>query len=236
MYRLLPLLFLSPALLAAAEAPTPQQLEFFEKKIRPVLVKHCYKCHSEKASKADDLKGGLQLDNRAATLKGGESGPAIVPGKPDESILLEALNYESFEMPPKGKLPATVIADFRNWIARGAPDPRDGVVATTAGIDITAGKKHWAYRPLRLPSVPAGLKVLRLRDPFRLADCESVSRGAESMGAQIPRPPITDFAQHVARRDSELHTHSLMDHQHNPVDYRAQRYWRRFPKYPRRTP
>jgi len=138
------------------DKPTAEEFDFFEKKIRPVLVKHCYQCHSEKASKAESIKGGLRLDNRAATLKGGESGAAIVPGEPDKSLLLDALNYESFEMPPKGKLPATVIADFRNWIARGAPDPRDGVVATTAGIDITAGKKHWAYRPLRLPSVPAG--------------------------------------------------------------------------------
>ena len=136
------------------DKPTAEGIEFFEKKIRPVLVKHCYKCHSEKASKADDLKGGLQLDNRAATLKGGESGPAIVPGKPDESILLEALNYESFEMPPKGKLPASVIADFRDWIVRGIPDPRGGEVAATAGIDIAAGKKHWAYQPLKKPRVP----------------------------------------------------------------------------------
>ena len=147
-------------LLAAAspgqEKPTAEGIEFFEKKIRPVLVKHCYKCHSEKASKANDLKGGLRLDNRAATLKGGESGAAVVPGKPDESLLLEALNYESFEMPPKGKLPASVIADFRNWIERGVPDSRTGEAAATGGIDIAAGKNHWAYRPLKKPRLPAG--------------------------------------------------------------------------------
>ena len=143
-------------LLAAAspgqDKPTAEGIEFFEKKIRPVLVKHCYKCHSEKASTTGDLKGGLRLDNRAATIKGGESGPAVIPGKPDESLLLDALNYESFEMPPRGKLSTAVIADFRDWIARGAPDPRSRKSLTANGIDVAAGKNHWAYRPLQLPS------------------------------------------------------------------------------------
>ena len=138
----------------ADEQPTAEGIEFFEKKIRPVLVEHCYKCHSEKAATSKNLKGGLRLDNRAGVLKGGESGPAIVPGKPAQSLLLESLNYESFEMPPKGKLPAAVIADFAEWIARGAPDPRGGELAVTGGIDIEAGRNHWSYRPLREPRMP----------------------------------------------------------------------------------
>ncbi len=137
------------------EKPTPKEIAFFEKKIRPVLVAHCYQCHSEKAFQASNLKGELRLDNRAAALKGGESGAAIVPGKPSESLLLEALNYESFKMPPKGKLPAAVITDFRDWIARGAADPRSGEAVVIGGIDIAAGKKHWAYQPLQLPPLPS---------------------------------------------------------------------------------
>ena len=87
---------------------TQQQLEFFEKKIRPVLVQHCYKCHS---ADAKSVKGGLLLDTQAGMLAGGDSGAAVVRGNVDESILLHALHYEDFEMPPKGKLPDKVIAD-----------------------------------------------------------------------------------------------------------------------------
>jgi len=182
-------------LLAAAspgqEKPTAEGIEFFEKKIRPVLVKHCYKCHSEKASKANDLKGGLRLDNRAATLKGGESGAAVVPGKPDESLLLEALNYESFEMPPKGKLPASVIADFRDWIERGVPDSRTGEAAVTGGIDIAAGKNHWAYRPLKKPPLPAerSRRAESTIDAFLLArlDAEGLEQGPLAERSELVR-------------------------------------------------
>src|SRR5690606_38990052 len=78
-----------------------QQVEFFETKIRPVLVEHCYECHS---ADAKSVRGGLLLDSREGTRAGGDSGPAVVPGEPDASLLLEALRYESFEMPPSGKL------------------------------------------------------------------------------------------------------------------------------------
>ena len=94
---------------------------FFESRIRPILIEKCYQCHS---SKSDAVKGGLLLDHRQAVLTGGDSGPALVPGKPDESLLLQAIQYESLEMPPDGQLPNDVIASFRTWIARGAPDPR----------------------------------------------------------------------------------------------------------------
>ncbi len=94
-------------------------IDFFERRIRPVLIKECAKCHSAKAQ--GELKGNLNLDFREGLLTGGDSGPAIVPGKPDESLLIEALNYDSFEMPPKGKLDAKIIADFKKWIEMGAP-------------------------------------------------------------------------------------------------------------------
>ena len=143
-----------PVFAADGPAFSPRDIVFFEKKIRPILVARCYACHSAKAARVKKLRGGLWLDNREGLRKGGETGAAIVPGKPDESLLLKALNYDSLEMPPKGKLPATVIADFREWITRGAPDPRRGRAATISKVDIEAGRNHWAYRPLKKPPVP----------------------------------------------------------------------------------
>src|SRR6266542_1692453 len=96
-------------------------VEFFEKKIRPVLAEHCYSCHSAYAKKQ---RGGLLLDNKDAVLKGGDTGPALVPKKPKDSLLIKALQYDDAElrMPPKGKLPDAVIADFEKWVSLGAPD------------------------------------------------------------------------------------------------------------------
>ena len=88
-------------------------LDFFEAKIRPVLIAHCYECHS---AEAKNVKGGLLLDSREAAHKGGDSGPAVVPKDVDESLLIGALKYDGFEMPPKGKLPDAVIADFVKWV------------------------------------------------------------------------------------------------------------------------
>jgi hypothetical protein len=91
------------------KADEPDGISFFERKIRPVLVKECYSCHSSQAKR---IKGGLRLDSRGGLLKGGDSGPALVPGKPDESRLLNALRYDGIEMPPRSKLPDEVIADL----------------------------------------------------------------------------------------------------------------------------
>src|SRR5688572_3278436 len=88
-------------------------IEFFEKKIRPVLVARCYECHSEAAK---ELKGKLHLDSRAGLLAGGESGVAVVPGNVEGSLIIQALRYQGTEMPPKGKLPAEAIADFEHWV------------------------------------------------------------------------------------------------------------------------
>src|SRR5262245_19934009 len=93
---------------------------FFEKQIRPILVVHCYGCHSAEARMAEKLKGGLLLDTKAALLKGGDTGAVIVPGKPDESLLIKGLRYsDELRMPPKGKLAANVVADFETWIKMG---------------------------------------------------------------------------------------------------------------------
>ena len=103
------------------------QAEFFESRIRPVLVKSCYECHS---TSSDEVGGELLLDSRNALRKGGESGPAIEVGSAEASLLVKAIKYEDLEMPPSGKLPDHVIADFEKWINTGcllytSPSPRD---------------------------------------------------------------------------------------------------------------
>ena len=148
-------LFVGSSTTLAAEQNIREGLDFFEAKIRPVLVKHCYECHSVSAVAKNNLKGGLLLDSRDGSRKGGESGPAVVPGKPAESLLINALKHESVKMPPTGKLPDELIAHFEKWIALGAPDPRDGLaVATSSEIDLEEGKKHWSYQPLIEPDRP----------------------------------------------------------------------------------
>ncbi|MCA9058911.1 MAG: DUF1549 domain-containing protein, partial [Planctomycetaceae bacterium] len=110
-------------------------VEFFESRIRPVLVRHCYECHSAATATPE---AGLRLDDRAAVLQGGDSGPAVVPGHPTDSLLMAALRYESLEMPPKAPLPANVVNDFERWIRDGAVDPR-----TTPATSQTAADEVW---------------------------------------------------------------------------------------------
>ena len=148
-----------PVVAADPPSPSPQQIEFFEKKIRPVLTEHCYACHSADAEKNKKLKGSLFLDTREGLLKGGDSGPAIVPGKAAESLLVTTLHHAAGEvqMPPKGKLPDAVIADFEKWVNTGAPDPRiaAGGPKKQVGMSIEAGRNFWSYRPVTAPAVPA---------------------------------------------------------------------------------
>jgi len=138
---------------------TSTDLEFFEKKIRPLLAENCYKCHSAKAKK---LKGGLRLDYRAGVLKGGDSGPAIQPGKPEMSRLVEAINYDNvdLEMPPSGKLSAAHIADLNEWVKRGAPWPDEAVVGNEVKEKFNLAKRkaeHWAWQPIK-KQVPPRVK------------------------------------------------------------------------------
>ena len=139
-------------------------VEFFEAKIRPVLLKQCYECHS---AAAKNVKGGLLLDTRDAARKGGESGAAIVPKNVEESLLISALRHDSFKMPPKGKLPDSVIADFVKWVEMGAPDPRSGEGVVKSSIDFTEAGKHWAYQPVVRPELP---KVQRTAWPANAVD------------------------------------------------------------------
>ena len=134
------------------------EFDFFEKKIRPVLAEHCYECHSVESEKS---KGGLLLDSREATLRGGDSGAAVVPGKPDESLLLTAISHRDpdLEMPPKkDQLPNSVIGDFEKWIRQGAADPRDesavGKIADQAPVTIEAGREFWSFQPSQNHPLP----------------------------------------------------------------------------------
>lgn len=144
-----------PLVAAAAAAPTAEQLDFFEKRIRPVLADHCYACHS---AETPSPKGGLRVDSRAWIRRGGESGPAVVPGEVDESLLISAMRHESFEMPPESKLADDVIDDFVRWVTDGAADPRDEPAidspsAAEADARATSGPL-WSTEPVRRPMLP----------------------------------------------------------------------------------
>lgn len=148
----LPLLCLLLGARLHAAGPTPAQLQFFENRIRPVLADNCYKCHSQQSEK---VKAGLYLDTREGVLKGGENGPAIVPGYPEKSLLIKAVRYTDadLQMPPKGKkLSDDAIAALVAWVKMGAPDPRTTALARNSWTN--SAKTHWAWQPLRKPPVP----------------------------------------------------------------------------------
>ena len=149
----LAVILLGTASQAQQQASPPlssDQVEFFEKKIRPIFVERCYKCHSVGA---DKVKGGLLLDSREGLLKGGDSGPAIVPGDPEKSILIKALRQtDELRMPVKEKLPDEAIADFVAWVKMGAPDPRLAAATTKAPAStpsLAEARKFWAFQPPR---------------------------------------------------------------------------------------
>lgn len=139
------------AVAVASDRIDPQALEFFEARIRPVLVKHCYQCHSSQAAK---VRAGLYLDSRAGMLRGGESGPAVVLGRPADSLLIKALNHQGPQM-PKEKLPDEVIADFVHWVQIGAPDPRIEDGKKSVRLPSEKGKDLWSLRPIVQAMVPA---------------------------------------------------------------------------------
>lgn len=147
---LVPLILLSLPLDLLSQDST--DFEFFEKKIRPVLVQHCYECHS---ASSKDVGGKLRLDFRDGLLKGGESGAAVQPGDADSSLLMLALNYDGLEMPPSGRLPDRQINDFRKWIQSGLPDPRkrpDG--DEPENVEEPERQSLWSIQPLDDVPVP----------------------------------------------------------------------------------
>src|SRR5437868_11484695 len=179
-------------LLMSAVAADPKGADFFEGRIRPVLVEHCYRCHSAEAQAKKKLRGGLMLDTRDGLLKGGDTGPALVPGKPKDSLLLQTLRYTGdVKMPPKGKLPDNVIADFEAWISRGAPDPRTAVVTRARGMSIEEGRKFWAYQPPRKPPVPeARGQKSEVRNPIDAFIVERLQTKGLTLSPEADRPTL----------------------------------------------
>ena len=164
----------------AEGTPTAEQVRFFEAKVRPVLVENCVKCHGPKTQKSH-----LRLDSRAAAVAGGEQGPAVVPGKPDESLLVTAVRHDDdLKMPPSKKLPADVVADLSRWVSMGAPWPGQAEEATAAPSAVRRGpmtvtqkdREHWAFRPVARPAAPAVKDQGWVRNPvdaFVLAGLEA---------------------------------------------------------------
>ncbi|MCH2204191.1 MAG: hypothetical protein MK102_19680, partial [Fuerstiella sp.] len=148
--------WLSAAIVCAKDPVNESELNFFETKIRPVLIQHCYECHSAEAQEAGKLQGALQLDSRSGVREGGESGSAVVPGDVDGSLLMSAMRYDGLEMPPRGRLPDHVLSDFEKWIRNGATDPRHETATPheAKGIDLKAGRRHWAFLPLSDSVIP----------------------------------------------------------------------------------
>lgn len=139
---------------AEVEKFTPEAVEFFQQKVLPLLEARCFECH---AGKSKRIEGGLRLDARPLVLKGGDSGTAAIVGKPDESLLIESVNYESFEMPPRGRMPAGEIAILRRWIEMGLPWSEDGLVAEVTDEEFpleSRKQSHWAWEPIQNPAIP----------------------------------------------------------------------------------
>lgn len=196
---------LTAQLAAATAPPTAQQLEFFENRIRPVLAQECYECHSE----AGKQKGGLLLDSRPGWQAGGDSGPAIAPGKPEASLLLQSIQHahDDLKMPKNGaKLDETIIADFQRWIAEGAPDPRDAAPnkaqlekETSWESVLERRKQWWCFQPVKPCAQPltsalvdsyvdAKLKTEGLK-PAPWADAATLARRVSYVVTGLPPGP-----------------------------------------------
>ena len=206
---------------------------FFENKVRPILVARCYDCHSEQA---DKQKGGLWLDRRAGWETGGDSGPALVPGNLEQSLLIKSIRYfdEDLQMPPKGKLPTAELQVLEQWIAMGAPDPRDAALARAMRkqeIDFAAARKSWAFRPhpeVHPPAIKNGEWPTSPVDRFilsRLEEKDLKPAGDASPNALIRRlyfdltglPPtpeeLTAFTRDPSRKTYERIVDDLLSRQ-----------------------
>ncbi len=181
----------------AQSAADPDGIEFFEKSIRPILVERCSQCHGGRTKKAE---GGLVVMPRSGLLEGGDSGPAIVPGDPDSSLLIRAIRYtdEALRMPPKGRLAPEEVSAFEAWVKRGAPAP-DPAPASGEHDPVASGPStrgdHWAFRVPREPAIPTKDLVEDPIDAF-LRD------GLESRG--LSPAPLADRRTLIRRATFDL--------------------------------
>jgi hypothetical protein len=180
-------------------ADDPAGLEFFESKIRPILVDNCYPCHSQQSPK---IKGGLLLDTREGLLKGGDTGPVIIPGDLEQSLLIKAVRYtdENLRMPPKNKkLAPAQIASLEAWVKMGAPDPRAQQTGIAKAETIRDNaRSHWAFQPVREPNIPAVRNKRFVSTPvdnFILARLEA---------AKLPPSPVADKHTLIRRATFDL--------------------------------
>ncbi len=159
------------------QAATGGELDFFEAKVRPLLIQRCYECHSHEQK----IKGGLALDSRSGWETGGDNGPVIRPGEVEKSLLIKAVRYADSElaMPPKAKLPAEEIVILEQWVKQGAVDPRATELAKKkGGIDVQRGREHWAFQPVSDPIPPNSKNAAWVLDPidqFILAKLDAAS-------------------------------------------------------------
>ncbi len=225
----------------AAAAPTEAQLAHFESKIRPILVKHCYDCHS---AEADTAEGGLRVDSREALLRGGDRGPAVVPGDPGASLLITAVTHADadLKMPPKQpQLSASVLADLNTWIKDGAADPRresEKPKGAAQAWNKGSAEDHWAYLPLprnedgkfKQPSLPTFKSEVdrewprRNLDSFILAKLKNhdLSPSPDASPAKLFRrlhfdivglPPTPDDLQQFQQRIAEAGLDAALEHE-----------------------
>jgi uncharacterized protein DUF1549/uncharacterized protein DUF1553/cytochrome c len=199
----------APAQVPAVPAPSAEAVEFFERKVRPVLVESCYACHSASTPKP---MGGLRLDSRAALLKGGVRGPAVVPGDPEKSPLIQAVEYHDprLQMPPKGRLPEEKVAALVQWVKMDAPWPSAGgqgsgvrgrgkaTASTVPHPPSPVPQRHWSFQPLKRPPLPAVKAKGQVQSPVDriiLAKLEA---------AKIPPAPPADRRTLIRRVTYDL--------------------------------
>ncbi len=172
----------------ADPASSADDAAWFRDEVEPLLRRRCYACHSHKSG---NIRGGLTLDARSGWQTGGESGPAIVPGRPDDSLLIQAVRYASLEMPPSGKLPEAEIAVLETWVRRGATDPR----VLAAAAKPLADTRWWSLEPLSRPAVPQPTATIQTRDKKGTED----SSPSVSSVLSPARNPIDLFADERLR-------------------------------------